>query len=181
MGYAPNEAKHHDAGHIPEPDTLVQVYRTVVNKLYRSVSHDAGRTWSEPGPTGLPNPNSKVHLTTLPNGLLLLAYNHHKSRANTDGVRSYLSLAVSADLGETWSTIAHLESSTEPGHRFHYPTCMVSGGLLGHEVERVSYGCEVLCAYTTSYRGYKGGHPEGKEAGISLATIQLALSGPRVA
>lgn len=158
----------------PQPDPVVQVFRTSVNQLYRSVSVDAGRSWSTPEATSLPNPNSKVHLTTLPNGLLLLAYNHHKSRANTDGVRSYLSLATSSDLGKTWNTLAHLETETDPGFRFHYPTCMVGGEMMGEE--DVPSGCEVLCVYTVSYRGYKGGHPPGREPGIRIAQVTLSLT-----
>ncbi|ANY69478.1 glycosyl hydrolase [Paenibacillus sp. BIHB 4019] len=57
--------------------TLLALYRSRwADYIYRSVSADHGKTWSEPVPTSLPNNNSSIQFTKLANGDLALVYNH---------------------------------------------------------------------------------------------------------
>ena len=84
---------------------------------------DAGRTWSEPQATSLPNPDASVAAVRLSRGRLLIAFNDSaRDRAN-------LCLAVSDASSDWrdgtapaiggWRRIATLEA--EPGERFAYP------------------------------------------------------------
>lgn len=81
---------------------------------------DAGRSWTEPFDTELPNPNSGVCAVRLPDGSLLCAFNDLSS-----GKRENLRLALSRDEGRTWQRIATLEE--QPGQEFSYPY-MITGG-----------------------------------------------------
>ena len=83
---------------------------------------DGGRSWSEPEPTPLPNPDASVAAVRLSDGRLLVAFN------DSDKDRDNLRLAVSGVAGDggatldatlEWRRIATLES--EPGERFAYP------------------------------------------------------------
>jgi predicted neuraminidase len=79
-----------------------------------TVTEDAGRTWTAPQATELPNKDSGVCGVRLPDGTLLAAYNDRST-----GKRENLRLAVSRDNGAAWKTIATLEE--EPGVEFSYP------------------------------------------------------------
>mmetsp|Transcript_28583 Transcript_28583/g.68104 ORF Transcript_28583/g.68104 Transcript_28583/m.68104 type:complete len:104 (+) Transcript_28583:91-402(+) len=60
---------------------LLMLLRSSSGCTWRSVSPDKGYTWSEPQPTRIPNPNSKVHAIRLePSGHLVLAFNNHKKQ-----------------------------------------------------------------------------------------------------
>ena len=85
--------------------------RSKQGKIYQSRSDDAGKTWSAPAATDLPNPNSGIDAVTLKDGRSLLVYNH-----TTTG-RSPLNVAVSAD-GKAWTPALVLED--EPGE-YSYP------------------------------------------------------------
>jgi predicted neuraminidase len=76
-------------------------------RLWRSVSRDAGRSWSRPERTAIPNPNSGADVVHLSSGALLLAFN------NSQVDRTPLSLGLSLDDGRTWRYVRNLES--EPG------------------------------------------------------------------
>ena len=77
-------------------------------------SEDAGRRWTRPSATELPNKDSGVSVVRLSDGVLLCAYND-LSR----GRRENLRLARSEDEGRTWRTIATL--AEEAGSEFSYP------------------------------------------------------------
>jgi predicted neuraminidase len=84
-------------------------------------SYDAGRTWSQPHPLDLPNPNSGIDAVALRDGRVVLVYN------DTAHGRTPLNLAVSAD-GEHFHNFATLES--EPGE-YSYPAIIqASNGAL---------------------------------------------------
>jgi len=85
--------------------------RSKQGKIYQSRSDDAGKTWSAPAATDLPNPNSGIDAVTLKDGRSLLVYNH-----TTTG-RSPLNIAVSAD-GKAWTPAVVLED--EKGE-YSYP------------------------------------------------------------
>lgn len=79
-----------------------------------SWSDDAGRTWSKPVTTGLYNRDSGQCVIRLSDGSLLCAFNDV-----SPGKRENLRLAVSADEGRTWKTIATI--AEESGQEFSYP------------------------------------------------------------
>ena len=83
--------------------------------IYKSDSTDDGSTWCAPYPIELPNNNSGIDLTRLPDGTLLLVYN---PVSGNFVARSPISVAVSKDNGVTWEKICDLEN--EPGE-FSYP------------------------------------------------------------
>lgn len=77
-------------------------------------SEDAGRTWSKPATTELYNRDSGQCVIRLSDGTLLCAYNDV-----SPGKRENLRLALSADEGRTWRTIATV--AEERGQEFSYP------------------------------------------------------------
>ncbi|MEX1110718.1 MAG: sialidase family protein [Chthoniobacterales bacterium] len=77
-------------------------------------SDDAGRTWTKPVATELPNRDSGMCAVRLSDGAFLCAYNDLSS-----GKRENLRLALSEDDGRTWRTIATL--AEEDGSEFSYP------------------------------------------------------------
>lgn len=83
-------------------------------------SEDAGRTWTKPFATGLPNKDSGQCVVRLSDGALLCAFNDV-----SPGKRENLRLALSRDGGRTWQTIATL--AEEPGCEFSYPYLLRDG------------------------------------------------------
>jgi hypothetical protein len=65
--------------------------------LWRSESHDGGRTWSEAIPTDIPNPGNKPKLVVLPNGRVGLLHTPNPAK------RYPLALWISSDDMKTWS------------------------------------------------------------------------------
>jgi predicted neuraminidase len=56
--------------------SLIAFYRSRwADNVYRSVSRDGGRSWSEPQPTPLPNNNSSIQVTRLASGKLAIVFN----------------------------------------------------------------------------------------------------------
>ncbi|MFM7160919.1 MAG: exo-alpha-sialidase [Planctomycetaceae bacterium] len=93
-------------------DTRLQMLcRSQQQAIYELWSEDAGRTWTEPRPTSLPNPNSGIDGVSLAGGGHLLVYNHSPRE------RSPLVVSHSTD-GRNWRTLHTLES--EPGE-YSYP------------------------------------------------------------
>lgn len=83
-----------------------------------SRTSDAGKHWSAPQATGLPNPDSGLDALRLTDGRLLLAFNDStKSRDN-------LRLAISSDNGASWTRIATV--AEESGGEFSYPFLLQS-------------------------------------------------------
>jgi predicted neuraminidase len=79
-----------------------------------SWSEDAGRTWTKPAVTELPNRDSGLCVVRLSDGDLLCAFNDVST-----GKRENLRLALSSDEGRTWRTIATL--AEEAKSEFSYP------------------------------------------------------------
>jgi predicted neuraminidase len=93
---------------------LRMVVRTTerVGRVCLAESRDDGRTWSAARPTALPHPNAGLDAVKLADGRVLLVYNHA-----TKG-RTPLSVALSNDDGDTWTTRLALEDG--PGE-YSYP------------------------------------------------------------
>ncbi|MGD0782099.1 MAG: exo-alpha-sialidase, partial [Candidatus Aminicenantales bacterium] len=79
-------------------------------------SADGGVRWTQARPIDLPNPNSGIDAATLPDGRVILVYNH------TDRARTPLNLAVSGD-GERFRMFRILEDA--PGE-YSYPAMVVA-------------------------------------------------------
>lgn len=92
-----------------EPGRLLMLFRSGVGSVFASESSDGGETWTDPSPTPLPNPNSKVGMVRLPAiaasaPTLALAYNPSTM------ARAPLMLALSTDGGRAFADVAVLES-----------------------------------------------------------------------
>lgn len=90
--------------------------------IFRTVSRDAGRSWSPLAATDLPNPNSGLDAVTLADGHHVLVYNHTKTG------RSPLNVALSTDDASTWAAVHALE--TGPGEYSYPAVIQASDGLV---------------------------------------------------
>eukprot|EP00958_Prasinococcus_capsulatus_P015916 scaffold1741_cov409-Prasinococcus_capsulatus_cf.AAC.15 len=121
--------------------SLLMFFRSWAGQIFQSLSFDKGWTWSSALPTGLPNPDAKIHLMRLEGSpVLALAFNDHQ-KYHDDGYtrfRTKLRVGISEDEGRTWSRIAELDEEDLPGWQYHYPTM-------------VQVGCKLLVAYSKSY------------------------------
>lgn len=101
-------------------ETAVAFFRdyTDARMMTFARSGDAGRTWTAPSATGLPNPDSGVCVVRLPDGRLLCSFNDVSA-----GKRENLRLAVSRDEGRTWNRFATLQEAA--GQEFSYPYMIV--------------------------------------------------------
>jgi predicted neuraminidase len=118
---------------------LVALYRSRwADNIYLSHSEDGGESWSVPEQTVLPNNNSSIQVTTLASGELALVFNHmsaagalerraslydeiddgdgRKEPEVTGGrtafwgaPRAPMTVAISADGGESWAWQRHLD------------------------------------------------------------------------
>ncbi len=109
---------------------LMRAYRPL-GKMYETLSHDGGKTWSKPKPALLPNPDGGFHMIKLQSGNIFIIYNH-----SSEG-RNPLSVALSEDGGRTWKYRRNLceyhppENNPQEGNdalgnqkeNFQYPTC----------------------------------------------------------
>ena len=96
--------------------------RSRQGRIYQAFSKDKGKTWDEPTPSVLPNPNSGIDALTLKDGRFLLIYNH------TSKDRSPLNLALSSD-GIEWKAGPMLED--QPGE-YSYPAIIQTNDGLVH-------------------------------------------------
>ena len=85
--------------HVAETDDILMLFRTGSGAVFASRSSDDGRSWSQAAATSLPNPNSKLGMTTCSwhpaaaAPCLAVAYNHSTK------CRAPLHLALSYDHG----------------------------------------------------------------------------------
>lgn len=87
--------------------TLVMLLRTKEHRLYESRSYDNGETWSDPVPTDIPSPITKVCLLQDSVGRIYLLHNPNP------GGRNPLSLWISKDDMHTWGTKIDLVQDLE--------------------------------------------------------------------
>jgi len=85
---------------------------------------DAGRHWTAPRSSGLPNPNSGLDALRLGDGRLLLVFN------DSTVSRENLRFALSSDEGVTWRRARTL--AEEPGAEFSYPFLLQTRDGLVH-------------------------------------------------
>lgn len=71
---------------VPAADgSLVALFRSRwADHIYRSRSHDGGRSWMPPEPTALPNNNSSIQATRLADGRLAMVFNNIGRTATTE-------------------------------------------------------------------------------------------------
>ncbi len=108
------------------PGRVHMLLRSTAGAIYRSDSEDYGQTWTPAYRTELPNPNSGIDLTRLPDGTLALAYNRDDQNW---GARATLSIALSTDNGATWPRVLDVERG-ESGDEFSYPAIVSFGDTL---------------------------------------------------
>lgn len=78
-------------------------------RVERSTSSDAGRTWTTPLKTDLPNPDSALAIMGLSDDSLIMVFN------NSTEYRNVLSLARSLDAGLTWKILNTFEEQESAG------------------------------------------------------------------
>jgi predicted neuraminidase len=86
-------------------------------RVLATVTEDGGRTWSDPAPTQLPNPDAAVGALRTSVGEILLAFN------DSEQDRSTLKLAVSRDGGKTFDLVHAVSppASEGPTQELAYP------------------------------------------------------------
>jgi predicted neuraminidase len=109
---------------------LAMLCRDGVNDghVWRSVSRDAGRSWSPLEATALPNPNSGIDAVTLVTGQHVLVYNHTVRSGPSPRGRERLGVALSLD-GERWLPVLTLE---EQKGEYSYPAIIQSSDGMLH-------------------------------------------------
>lgn len=135
----------HDSGktwqecRVPDSNALVQPNVVMIGKnsyvaffrsryadwIYRSTSAD-GCHWAPPQPTELPNNNSSMQVIRLRDGHLAIAFNNSSGtssdRKPQTGPRFPLSVALSDDNGQHWSSVRDLErGDNEAPADQHFP------------------------------------------------------------
>jgi predicted neuraminidase len=108
------------------PGLVHMLIRSELGSIFRSDSKDFGKTWSALYRTSLPNPNSGIDVTKLPDGTLVLAYNPDN---HNDGDRAPLLLATSFDNGLTWPKSFSVEEG-KGDDEFSYPGLINFGDTL---------------------------------------------------
>lgn len=137
---------------------LLLLARTGSGCHYRAWSADGGDTWSTPEPTSLTAACSPLTVKTLPDGRLILLYNHADPLApGAFFPRAPLVYAVSADDGHTWGAPIMIDDEgVAAGDRQHiYPSlCCTDEGM--------------LVVYSTHAADPHGSFANGGEAGWKI-------------
>ena len=108
------------------PGKVHMLIRSSAGAICRADSEDYGKTWSPIYKTDLPNPNTGIDLTQLPDGTLALAYNLDDENW---GARAPLTLALSYDNGQTWPAQLDIETGEEEDE-FSYPAIISFGDTI---------------------------------------------------
>lgn len=113
---------------------LLMLARTGSGCIFRSWSGDGGETWSVPEATALTTACSPLTLKTLPDGRLIVFYNHaHPIEKGAFFPRSPLVYAISSDKGKTWGlpVLIDDEGMHKRDRQNIYPSvCFTKEGML---------------------------------------------------
>ena len=112
---------------------LMMLCRTDQGCQLRSYSSDGGDTWSPVEKTDILSPVSPATVERLPNGSLMLIWNDH------DGIdpalkhkRTPLTIALSADEGQTWTHKRVIEDNPDGWYCYTAMECVGDWVLLGY-------------------------------------------------
>ncbi len=98
-------------------------------KVRVSHSQDRGETWGPVAQTHLANPGSGLDALRLASGRWMIVYN---DLPEGEDDRRQLAIAISADEGDTWQQVRHLEK--QAAGAFHYPAAIQSSDGTIHVV-----------------------------------------------
>ena len=150
---------------------VLMMGRTGLGSHHVALSADGGETWSKPEVTALESACSSLTLKTLPDGRLIVFYNHATPiKAGAFFPRTPLCYAVSDDSGRTWSPpiIVDDEGVANKDRQNIYPSiCFTKEGLV---VMWSSHGADPKGSFAGQYNPSIGG---GKRAIIGLTTTAL--------
>lgn len=105
---------------------VLMIIRTQLGRIYQSLSHDQGVTWSAPAAMDLNAPEAPSSIARLPQRDLLLVWNNNADlAADHCGRRNPLTCAVSRDEGRTWRYFKNLEE--DPRRSFAYTSIAFVG------------------------------------------------------
>ncbi len=167
-------AKLDDARGMAEPcvagvgDRVLMLARTGSGHHFSSWSDDGGDTWSKPEATPLKSACSSLTLKTLPDGRLIVFYNHATLiKAGAFFPRTPLCYAVSGDGGKTWGSpvIVDDEGVANKDRQNIYPSvCFTKEGMV---VMWSSHGADPKGSFAGQYDAKIGG---GKRAILAIPT-----------
>ena len=148
---------------------VIMMGRTGLGSIHAALSSDSGETWSKPEATTLESACSSLTLKTLPDGRLIVFYNHATPiKAGAFFPRTPLCYAVSEDGGKTWSApvIVDDEGSADKDRQNIYPSvCFTAEGMV---VMWSTHGADPKGSFKGQYDPNIGG---GKRAIIPLPPI----------
>ncbi len=95
---------------------VFMLMRTELGSQYKSISSDAGETWSDPVPTALTGTAAPVSISRVPGtGDILAIWNNNPGAKS----RNPLTIAISKNEGETWVNFRNIEEN--PDDAWAYP------------------------------------------------------------
>ncbi|MEY5024593.1 MAG: Sialidase precursor, partial [Verrucomicrobiota bacterium] len=145
---------------------VLMLARTGLGSLHAALSADGGETWSPPEATTLESACSSLTLRTLPDGRLIVFYNHATPlKAGAFFPRTPLCYAVSEDGGKTWSSpvIVDDEGVANKDRQNIYPSvCFTKEGML---VMWSTHGADPKGSFAGQYDPNIGG---GKRAVLKM-------------
>jgi len=151
---------------------VLMLGRTGLGSHHVALSMDGGETWSKPMATTLEAACSPLTLKTLPDGRLIVFYNH--ATPIKDGAffpRTPLCYAVSDDAGKTWSppVIVDDDGVANTDRQNIYPSvCFTKEGML---VLWSSHRADPKGSFAGGYDANIGG---GKRALLAMPTLPKA-------
>ncbi len=154
-----------------EGGRVLMLSRTGSGFLFASRSDDGGDTWSKPEPTTLVSACSSLTLKTLPDGRMIIFYNHAAPiKAGAFFPRTPLCYAVSGDGGKTWSAqvIVDDEGAANKDRQNIYPSaCFTQEGIV---VMWSTHGADPKGSFAGQYDANIGG---GKRAILAMPAKAL--------
>ena len=114
--------------------------RTRLGYLAESVSTDDGNTWSDGALTEIESPNTRLFISRIPSGRILMVNNDDKT------VRQNMTVYLSEDDGLTWK----YKKNIDPRRGVSYPDVAVNDGKIYLAYDRERTGAkEILLATFT--------------------------------